>query len=53
MYKRINLIREHLLNINETDDTQSTVKIQPTVTSAKGVEKNGDNRITLHYPAMA
>lgn len=48
MYKRINLIREHLLNINETNDTQSTVKIQPTVTSAKGVKRR---MVTIESPA--
>ena len=48
MYKRINLIREHLLNINETDNTQSTVKIQPTVTSAKGVKRR---MVTIESPA--
>ena len=48
MYKRINLIKEHLLNINETDDIQSTVKIQPTVTSAKGVKRR---MVTIESPA--
>ena len=48
MYKRINFIKEHLLNINVTDDTQSTVKIQPTVTSAKGVKRR---MVTIESPA--
>ena len=42
------MIKEHLLNINETDDIQSTVKIQPTVTSAKGVKRR---MVTIESPS--